>query len=69
MNDDELKETRSKLRREQIRVMQLVDAAREFMRLMAEHQRYYPGQDFNGETVRAWQDLQELCNAARPRVD
>jgi hypothetical protein len=62
----DLDAARSNTRREKERVTALVNAAREFMKQIADHLKWHPGEDLNGETIRAWQDLQEACNAARP---
>lgn len=65
----DLDTARSNTRRERERVTSLVDAAREFMARIADHLRWHPGEDLNGETIRAWQALQEVCDAARPRTE
>lgn len=65
----DLEDAHSNTRREKERVTALVNAAREFMKQMADHLKWHPGEGLNGETLRAWQDLQEVCNAARPRTE
>lgn len=69
MNEHELQQSQSNLRRERARVTALVTAAREFMSCVADHNRVCDCENLNGETVRAWQNLQEVCDAARPRTD
>lgn len=66
---EELDEARADLRRERERVSVLVNAAREFMREMGRYTSLADAPGLNGEQIRAWQGLQEVCNVARPREE